>query len=185
MSYLSGIYLKSWFSWFGGGSQKTLKKRRKQTEEKQKKEKRRMQRKSKNNNKHLWFYLLYKKVYVARKHSLKKSSLYHHILLQFLCVVGYLKRSNDTPNLNIHKYTNYNMIEIYIIRLSTTTQIFRTIDYLILMSEKYFNFRKRQKHVARKFFSYPVEVNGSVYLGNAFRIMRISKICTKPWSKLK
>ena len=76
MSYLSGIYLKSWFSWFGGGSQKTLKKRRKQTEEKQKKEKRRMQRKSKNNNKHLWFYLLYKKIYFARKHSLKKSSLY-------------------------------------------------------------------------------------------------------------
>ena len=32
--------------------------------------------------------------------------------LQFLCVAGYSKRSNDTLKLNIHKYTNYNMIEI-------------------------------------------------------------------------
>ena len=34
MSYLSGIYLESWFSCFGGGVQKTLKKGRKQIEEK-------------------------------------------------------------------------------------------------------------------------------------------------------
>ena len=32
--------------------------------------------------------------------------------LQILCVAGYLKRSNDTPKLNIHKYTNYNIIAI-------------------------------------------------------------------------
>ena len=38
--------------------------------------------------------------------------------LQFLCLVGYLKRSDDTPKLNIHKYNNYNIIEIYINRLS-------------------------------------------------------------------
>ena len=36
------------------------------------------------------------------------------LYLQFLCAAGYLKRSNDTPNLNIHKYTDYNTIEIYI-----------------------------------------------------------------------
>ena len=35
---------------------------------------------------------------------------------QTLCVAGYLKYSNDTPKLNIHKYTNYNIIEIYINR---------------------------------------------------------------------
>ena len=29
MSYLSGIYLGSWFSWLGGGVQKTLKKKKK------------------------------------------------------------------------------------------------------------------------------------------------------------
>ena len=33
MSYLTGIYLESWFSWLWGGVQKTWKKRRKQTEE--------------------------------------------------------------------------------------------------------------------------------------------------------
>ena len=40
MSYLSGIYFESWFSWLGEGAQKTLGKRRKQTEEKHSKMKR-------------------------------------------------------------------------------------------------------------------------------------------------
>ena len=54
--YLSGIYLKSWFSWLWGGVQKTSKKRRKQTEKmkSEDKEKRRIRGKS-NNNMHLWF----------------------------------------------------------------------------------------------------------------------------------
>ena len=52
--------------------------------------------------------------------------------LQFLCVGGYLKHSNDTSKLNIHKYTNYNIIEIYIDRLSITTQIFIAMKYLII-----------------------------------------------------
>ena len=99
--------------------------------------------------------------------------------LQFLCVAGYLKHSNDTPNLNIHKYTNYNIIEIYINRLSTTTQIFIAMDYLIMMSEKYLYFRKRKKHLARTFFTHPIEVTGSMYFGNIFRIMCLPKICTK------
>ena len=72
--------------------------------------------------------------------------------LQFLCVAGYLKHSNDTPNLNIHKYTNYNIIEIYINRLSTTTQIFIAMDYLIMMSEKYLYLRKRKVHALWKHF---------------------------------
>ena len=88
--------------------------------------------------------------------------------LQFLCVAGYLKHSNDTPNLNIHKYTNYNIIEIYINRLSTTTQIFIAMDYLIMMSEKYLYFRKRKKHLARTFFTHPIEVTGSMYFGTFF-----------------
>ena len=33
--------------------------------------------------------------------------------LQFLCLAGYLKHCNDTPKLDIQKYTNYNIIEIY------------------------------------------------------------------------
>ena len=44
--------------------------------------------------------------------------------LQFSCVAGYLKQSNNTPKLNIHKYTNYSIIEIYINRAGATTQIF-------------------------------------------------------------
>ena len=99
--------------------------------------------------------------------------------LQFLSAAGYLKHSNDTSNLNIHKYTNYNIIEIYINRLSTTTQIFIAMDYLIMMSEKYLYFRKRKKHLARTFFTHPIEVTGSMYFGNIFRIMCLPKICTK------
>ena len=64
--------------------------------------------------------------------------------LQFLCVAGYLKYSNDTPNLNIHEYTNYNIIEIYINRLSTTRQIFIAMDYLRMMSEKYLYSKKKK-----------------------------------------
>ena len=66
------------------------------------KEKRRIQGKSSNNNEHLWFYLFYKKLYFTQKHSSKgkhSSNVVYTITfyLQFLCVVGYLKRSNDTP----------------------------------------------------------------------------------------
>ena len=96
-------------------------------------------------------YILFKNIVVKGKKV--KSSLYHHISLQFLCAVGYLKRSNYTPKLNIHKYNNYNVIEIYINRLSLKIQIFIVMDYLILMLEKYLHFRKRQKHVPRNFFS--------------------------------
>ena len=46
----------------------------------------------------------------------------------------------------IHKYTNYNIIEIYINRLGTTTQIFIGMDYLIMMSEKYL-FLEKEKHI--------------------------------------
>ena len=53
----------------------------------------------------------------------------------------------------INKYNNYNIIEIYIHRLSTTMQIFLAMNYLILMSEKYVHLRKRQKHIPRIFFS--------------------------------
>ena len=80
------------------------------------------------------------KSYFARKHNLKKFVYTIDFYLQFLCVAGYLKHSNDTPNLNIHKYTNYSIIGIYINRLSTTTQILIEIDYLIMMREKYLSF---------------------------------------------
>ena len=79
--------------------------------------------------------------------------------LQILSVAGYLKSSNDTLKLNIHKHTNYNIIEIYINRLSTATQIFIAMDYLKLKSEKNLHFRKRQKHLAKTFFFPPHKSN--------------------------
>ena len=113
------------------------------------------------------FYI--KTLYFVRKHSLKKSSLYHQILLQFSCVAGYLKASNDTPKLNIRKYTYYNITERYINRLSTTTQIFIAMDCLILMSEKYLHFREKTKALKTKAF-------GKDIFGNISRIMCISKL---------
>ena len=148
-SYLSGIYL--------GGVQKTLKKRRTQTEEKHWKIKRK---KTGEYEKRqiTAIYIFGFKLCFAQKHSLKKSCLYlstRKFYLHFVWVAGYLKHSNDTSKLNIHKYTSYNIIEIYINRLSTTTQIFIEMDFSIMMSEKYFHFRKRQNHLAKTFFPTP------------------------------
>ena len=50
-------------------------------------------------------------LYFAKKNILKKNCLYLYTMkfcLQFLGLAGCLKHSNDTPKLNIHKYTNYN-----------------------------------------------------------------------------
>ena len=104
---------------------------------------------------------------------------------QFLRVAGYLKCSNNTPNLKKHKYTNYNIIEIYINRLITTTQVLIAVDYLILMLEMCLHFRKKTKVSGKEFFSHTVEVTGYMYFGNIFQSICISKICTKLWKKLK
>ena len=40
----------------------------------------------------------------------------------------------------------YNIIQIYINRVSITMQIFMSMDYLILMSVKYPHFRKKYKY---------------------------------------
>ena len=198
--YLRGIYLESWFSWLWGGVQKTLKKRRKQTEEKHWK----VKRKKNEEYEESQITTVYKLVlnYILLKNKTWKEVVYTiKFYLQFLCVAGYLKHSNDTPNLNIHKYTNYNIIEIYINRLSTTTQIYILLycmcfpliwrkpsstnrsliiamDYLTMMSEKYLYFRKRKKHLAKTFFAHPIEVTRSMYFGNIFRILCFLKICT-------
>ena len=82
--------------------------------------------------------------------------------LKFLCVAGYLKHSNDNIHDSNDIYANYNIIEIHINRLSTATQIFIALDYLIMMSEKYLYFRKRKKHLARAFLAHPIEVTGSM-----------------------
>ena len=102
-----------------------------------------------------------------------------NFIYKFLCVSGHLKHINDAPSLNIHKYTNYNIIEIYINRLSTTTQIFVAMDYLIMMSEKSPLFWKKKKAFAKNIFAHPIEVTGSMYFGNIFGVMYLPKIFTK------
>ena len=78
-SYLSGFYLESWFSWWWVGVQKTLKKRRKVTEEKQWKAKRKKNEEYEESE-ITTIYIFGFKFYVAWKHHLKKSCLYHQIL---------------------------------------------------------------------------------------------------------
>ena len=183
-SCFSRIFLKSWFSWLWGGVQKTSKKRRKQTEEKHWKLKRKKNEEYEESQ-ITAIYIFGFKLCFARKHNLeKKVFIPSNFIYSFYALQG-IWNKNDLTNLNIHIYTNYNIIEIYINRLSTTTQIFIAMDYLIMMSEKYLYFRKRKKHLARTFFTHPIEVTGSMYFGNIFRIMCLPKICTKTWKKLK
>ena len=65
----------------------------------------------------------------------KKVAYTIKFYLQFLSVAGYLKHSNGNINNSNDKYTNHNIIEIYINRLSTTTQIFIAMHHLIMGSE--------------------------------------------------
>ena len=123
-------------------------------------------------------------LYFPRKHNLKKSFLYHQILFTVFMIAGHLKHSNDTSNLNIHKYTIYNII-LYINRLSTTTQIFLAMDCLIIMSEKCLYYRKRKKTFGKDIFYPPNRTNWIHLLWNFFQIMCLSKICTKTYNKLE
>ena len=96
--------------------------------------------------------------------------------LQFLCAAGYLKHSGDPTKLNILNI-QFITIEICINRLSTTTQIFIAIDYLIMMSEKYLYFRKRKKYLARTFF--PTPIFFSCNLENFFELYVFQKYVQK------
>ena len=69
-----------------------------------------------------------------------------------------MKYSNYTPKLNIYKYTNYNIIEIYINRSSNTKQIFIAMYYSI-MSEKQFHFWKKTKAFGKDIFFPPCRRN--------------------------
>ena len=174
-SYLSGIYLESWFSWLWGGVQKTSKKRRKQTEEKHWKVKRKKNEEYEESQ-ITAIYIFGFKLCFTRKHNLKKKVFIpSNFIYSFYALQG-IWNKNDLTNLNIHIYTNYNIIEIYINRLSTTTQIFIIVDNDV---REYWYFRKRKKHLARAFFTQPIEVTGSMYFGNIFQTMCLPKICTK------
>ena len=85
-------------------------------------------------------FTFYIKNYILLENIFRKKVVYTiKSRSQFLCVAGYLKHNNDKTKLNKAQYTqisNYNIIEIYINRLSATTQIFIAMDYLTLMLEK-------------------------------------------------
>ena len=73
-------------------------------------------------------FTFYIKIYILLENIVWKKVVYIiTFYLQFLCVAWYMKRSNDTSKLNIHN-NNYNIIEIYIKRSSTTLQIFIAMD---------------------------------------------------------
>ena len=81
-SYLSGIYLESWFSWLRGGVQKTSKKRRKQTGEKHSKVKRKKNEEYEESQ-ITTIYIFGFKLYFARKHHLKIVVYTFKFYLQF------------------------------------------------------------------------------------------------------
>ena len=66
--------------------------------------------------------------------------------LQILCVAGYLERRNDTPNLNINKYTNYNIIEIYI---KVTGSMYVGNIFLIMCLDMYKNLKRNWNYSGR------------------------------------
>ena len=84
MSYLSGIYVESWFSWLWGEVQKVSKERRKQTEEKHWKVKRKRN-EGYEESQITTIYIFGFELYFAQ-HILEKSSLYHQIL--FIVFMG-------------------------------------------------------------------------------------------------
>ena len=54
---------------------------------------------------------------------------------------------------------------------------FHNDGYSIMMSEKYFYFRKKTKTFGKNIFSHLVKVTGSIIIGNIFRIMCCSDFC--------
>ena len=83
--------------------------------------------------------------------------------VQFSCIARYLKHSNDNIHNNNDKYTNYNITEIYINKLSTRKQIFIAMDCLIMISEKYIYFRKRKKTFGKD-ISYPLHRSNWIHV---------------------
>ena len=167
MSYLSGIYFESWFSWLGEGSQKTLGKRRKQTEEKHSKMKRKKNEGYKESQ--ITTINIFGFTFYIENHILFKSTFWRKVVYAITFTYSSYVLQNIWNAVMIEqslKYRNCNVREIHMNRLNTATQILIAMDYLILLSEKYLHFRKRQKHVARKVFSHPVEVTGSMYFRN-------------------
>ena len=125
--------------------------------------------------------------YILLKNIVWKKLFIIKLYLQFLCVAGYLKHSNDTPKHNIPKYTNHNIIEICINWLSITTQIFITMDTRQWCQRSNFILEKDKNISQRHFFS-PRRSNWIhhlwKYLSN-YVVLRFLKVMYKNWKKVE
>ena len=112
-------------------------------------------------------FTFYIKNYIFLKNIVWKKAVSAILFyLQFSDVAGYLNRCNDAPKHDIHKCNNYNLIEIYV-----NSDGLLDIDVIEVRS-----FRNKAKACGKGFFFHPVEVTESMYVGNIFWIMCISKI---------
>ena len=98
-------------------------------------------------------YIFGLKFYFAQK-QFEKKFLYLYTIKFYSHVAEYLKHSNDTPELNIHKYANYNIIEIYIHRLCTTTD-FHSDGLLDNDVREVLSFQKNTKASGKDIFHTP------------------------------
>ena len=179
---MGDIYLKSWFSWLWGGVQKALKERRKQTEEKHWKVERK-ENEEYEESQIIAVYIFGFKLYFARKYDLKNlfklfmpsNFIYSFYALRDIWSTVIIHQSY------IYKIQNCNIIEIYINRLSTTTQIFIAILiwWLDTDGREVHLFEKKEKMFWQGHFFPPHRRNWTMYSRNIFRIMCYLKICTK------
>ena len=80
------------------------------------------------------------------------------------------------------------LLKILSNRLGILTQILIAMDYYFFflhISEKYFQFRKKQKHLLRKILIPAVQVTGSIYCAIVFGTIYISQKCTMLQRNLK
>ena len=108
----------------GRVAEKFEKNRRKQTKEKHWKMKRKKREESRESQ--IKTTTIFGFTFCVSNHILLQSIVWKTAVytitfcLQLLGIAWYLKHKKDAPKLNIHKYAKYNLIEIYVNRLSTT-----------------------------------------------------------------
>ena len=135
------------------------------------------------------FSLLLLLFYVEKFIFCQKTHLEKLGLCCYICITmhesGYWKYRNKTPTsiqICIGLVDTALRSKILGNRLGILMQILIAMDYYFLffyISEKYFQFRKKQKHLLRKTLVHPIQVTGSTYCHIVFQTMYIIlKICT-------
>ena len=179
MLYLGGNYLEWWFSWFRKRVQKTLKKTKTDRKKHSKMDKESDEyRKSKITRKNIFGFTFYAKILCyAQKQFEIKVVLPSYFICSFYALQGIWNAVMISSYGFALVFRPHDLWpERFMNGLGTTTQIFKTINYLIQTSEKSPHFRITKNHLARSFFSHTVGVTVSMYFENIFWIMCISKI---------